>query len=129
METSPVPCTHCQELEGRIAELEARLRARLPLEVKALRLLDHGWGEGWSLRPAPARRQWMSEHPTAYQCLPMVVANQWGWQVLCPADVRVTWDGSLAQAGLRVEVDPRWAVAIKSQFGRGIVTFSPPWLG
>ena len=36
----------------------------------------------------------MSEHPTAYQCLPMVVANQWGWQVLCPTDVRVTWDGS-----------------------------------
>ena len=36
----------------------------------------------------------------AYQCLPLVVANQWGWQVLCPTDVRVTWDGSPGLGGL-----------------------------
>jgi hypothetical protein len=70
----------------------------------------------------------MAEHPTAYQCLPMVVANQWGWQVLCPTDVRVTWDGSPTAEGLLVEVDTKWSAAIKSRFGRGIVTFSPPWL-
>ena len=70
----------------------------------------------------------MDRHPHAYHCLPLVVANQWGWQVTCPADVRVTWDGSPAPAGLKVEVDPQYAVAIKSQFGEGIVTFSPPWL-
>src|SRR5262249_41642005 len=49
-------------------------------------------------------------------------------QVLCPADVLATWNGSPEPAGLRVEVDPQWEVAIKSQFGRGILTFSPPWL-
>jgi hypothetical protein len=70
----------------------------------------------------------MSEQTNAYQCLPMVVANQWGWQVLCPTDVRAVWDGSPDPAGLRVEIDPRWASAIKSHFGRGILTFSPPWL-
>jgi Family of unknown function (DUF6065) len=121
------PCARCRELEARVAELEGQVAAR-PLEFKALRLLDFGWGEGWGLRPSPARRAWMSEHPTAYQCLPMVVANQWGWQVLCPTDVRVVWNGSDAQSGLRVEVDPQWAPGIKSQFGRGIVTFSLPWM-
>ena len=30
--------------------------------------------------------------------------------------------------GLRVEVPPQFDPAIKSQFGAGIVTFSPPWL-
>jgi hypothetical protein len=30
--------------------------------------------------------------------------------------------------GLRVEVAPQYHPAIKSQFGAGIVTFSPPWL-
>ncbi len=30
--------------------------------------------------------------------------------------------------GLRVEVEPQYEQAIKSQFGSGIVTFSPPWL-
>jgi hypothetical protein len=70
----------------------------------------------------------MNENPHAYHCLPLVLANQWGWQVLCPADVRVTWDGSLLPSGLVVDVDPRLAFSIKSQFGSGIVTFSPPWL-
>jgi hypothetical protein len=134
------PCPHCRALEARVAELERRLaEGRAPREepepipsapfaLKALRLLERGWGEGWALRPSPVRRQWMSEHPTAYQCLPMVVANQWGWQVLCPTDVRAAWDGSPDPRGLHLAVDPRWAPAIKSHFGRGIITFSPPWL-
>jgi hypothetical protein len=87
-----------------------------------------GWGEGWGLRPSPARRGWMDDQTNAYQCLPLVMANQWGWQVLCPTEVRVTWDGTPGPDGLRVEVEPQYTPAIKSQFGSGIVTFSPPWL-
>jgi hypothetical protein len=133
-------CPHCAALEARVAELERRLaeghaseegsppQAQTPLTLQALRLLEGGWGAGWGLRPSPVRRHWMSEEPSAYQCLPMVVANQWGWQVLCPADVRVIWNGLPDVEALRVEVDPQWSGAIKSQFGRGIVTFSPPWL-
>jgi hypothetical protein len=98
------------------------------LDFKALRLMPYGWGEGWGLRPSPSRRNWMDEEEHAYHCLPLVIANQWGWQVLCPTDVRVTWNGSRAIEGLRVEVAPQYAEAIKSQFGSGIVTFSPPWL-
>ena len=70
----------------------------------------------------------MDELPHAYKCLPLVIANQWGWQVLCPTDVVVTWDGTAGSEGLRVEVPPQFEPAIKSQFGAGIVTFSPPWL-
>jgi hypothetical protein len=70
----------------------------------------------------------MNENPHAYHCLPLVIANQWGWQVLCPTDVTVSWDGTPSTAGLYVGVDPRFAASIKSQFGSGIVTFSPPWL-
>ncbi len=70
----------------------------------------------------------MDDRPHSYQCLPLVVANQWGWQVLCPTDVRVYWDGSTEPDGLWVQVDPQYSPAIKSQFGAGIVTFSPPWL-
>ena len=66
--------------------------------------------------------------PHAYKCLPLVMANQWGWQILCPTDVVVTWDGDPGLAGLQVEVAPQYQPAIKSQFGAGIVTFSPPWL-
>jgi hypothetical protein len=73
-----------------------------PFELRALRIVEAGWGAGWGLRPAPPRRPWMDEHTHAYHCLPLVVANQW--------------------------VDPQFLPAVKSQFGRGIVTFSPPWL-
>jgi hypothetical protein len=99
-----------------------------PLRLTALRLTDRGWGEGWSLRPAPSRRPWMDAQPFAYQCPPLVLSNQWGWQVLCPVDLTVEWDGSRDRSGLRVEVEPTYVGAVKSQFGDGIVTFSPPWL-
>jgi Family of unknown function (DUF6065) len=140
-------CPRCRALEDRIAALEAELAAlrtatpgttsapepdassSVPrLDFKALRLIPHGWGAGWGLRPSPARRAWMDEKTFAYQCLPLVIANQWGWQVTCPTDVRVTWDGRSGLDGLTVEMDPQYAPAIKSQFGSGIVTFSPPWL-
>jgi hypothetical protein len=144
-------CHRCQALEARVAELESALAGAgaadvrggdtvpaaeatpaailAPLEFKALRVVaPAGWGAGWALRPSPQRRQWMNENPHAYHCLPLVIANQWGWQVLCPTDVTVTWDGTPGLAGLRVNVDPRFAGSIKSQFGSGIVTFSPPWL-
>ncbi|WP_152052717.1 DUF6065 family protein [Tautonia marina] len=99
-----------------------------PFELRALRITDAGWGAGWELRPAPPRRSWMDGHPHAYHCLPLVVANQWGWQIHCPVDVRIVWDGSPELAGLVVEVDPEYQVTVKSQFGQGIVTFSPPWM-
>jgi hypothetical protein len=137
------PCPRCQFLESRIADLEkaaserfvedqvsapGKLNTLPPVDFKALRLIPYGWGEGWQLRPSPARRQWMDELPHAYKCLPLTVANQWGWQVLCPTDVVATWDGRPGLEGLRVEVPPQFEPAIKSQFGAGIVTFSPPWL-
>lgn len=92
----------------------------LPLvEFKALRLLPFGWGEGWQLRPSPPRRHWMDELPHAYKCLPLLLANQWGWQILCPTDVVVTWDGLSSPSGLFVEVAPQFEPAVKSQFGTG----------
>jgi Family of unknown function (DUF6065) len=133
-------CPRCQALEARIAELEATVKRggdtappapgpALPrVEFKALRLIPSGWGEGWQLRPSPPRRHWMDELPHAYKCLPLVIANQWGWQILCPTDVIVTWDGDPNLSGLHIDVTPQYQPAIKSQFGTGIVTFSPPWL-
>jgi hypothetical protein len=58
----------------------------------------------------------------------MVIANQWGWQILCPTDVVATWNGDPRLGGLQIEVAPQYKTVIKSQFGQGIITFSPPWL-
>ncbi len=99
-----------------------------PLQLDALRIVDRGWGSDWVVRPCPSRRDWMDHHPHAYHCLPLVVANQWGWELLCPTNVTARWDGSAGPAGLTIEVGEEHRVAIKSQFGQGILTFSPPWL-
>ena len=127
-------CSRCRALEARIAELEAAAVAPgavephaapasatnlPPLEFKALRLLPYGWGEGWQLRPSPPRRHWMDELPHAYKCLPLVMANQWGWQILCPTDVLVTWDGSPSLTGLRVEVAPQYRAGDQEPVRRG----------
>ena len=67
-------------------------------------------------------------------CRMPISACLWSWptsgagRVLCPTDVVVTWNGSPDLTGLQIEVAPQFAPAIKSQFGDGIVTFSPPWL-
>ena len=140
---APEQCARCQLLEARIKELEVAIRQNnvtdgsvssdsprslFPLEFKALRIFPHGWAAGWKLRPSPPRRHWMDELPHAYKCLPLVIANQWGWQILCPTDVIATWNGDPNPSGLQIDVAPEFAPAIKSQFGTGIVTFSPPWL-
>jgi hypothetical protein len=139
-ESGAESCPRCRALEARIAELEAAIErgprtaaalsaSPLPrLEFKALRLIPGGWAEGWQLRPSPPRRHWMDELPHAYKCLPLVIANQWGWQILCPTDVVVTWNGDPNLSGLHIEVAPQYLPAVKSQFGAGIITFSPPWL-
>lgn len=135
-------CPRCQALQARIAELEAMVRQNNPaaapeqdqalqfppLKFTALRLNPAGWAQGWQLRPGPARRHWMDLSKHAYHCLPLVIANQWGWQILCPTDVTVTWNGYPNREDLRVDVAPQYRPAVKSQFGWGIVTFTPPWL-
>ncbi len=131
MSTEPDPRT--QELEARVAELERevdelRQQALPTFRLKALRTVEAGWGEGWKLRPGPPRRHWMDQDPHSYQCLPLVMANQWGWQMLCPTDVQVTWDGGQRPESLQVLVDPKHHLSVRSHFGSGIVTFSPPWL-
>ena len=43
-------------------------------------------GDAPPIRPASQKRQWMDDTPEAfaYRCLPLVVANQHGWEVVAP---------------------------------------------
>jgi hypothetical protein len=82
------------------------------------------------LRPAPRRREWMDETPRAfaYHCLPLVTANQHGWEMLCPVDVTLKWSGGAGLADVEITVDggdARHSGFVESHFGSGIVTFNP----
>lgn len=75
------------------------------------------------LVPAPPNRDWMDATTKrhAYRCLPIAVANTYGWQLLLPADVTAEWNGGTELADVTVTcADQHQAV---SNFARGVLTF------
>jgi hypothetical protein len=112
-----------------MSEHESRTPA--PPRLEAFRL------PGPRTRLAPARpdRAWMdafrSRHP--YRCLPLLIANAHGWDLLAPFEVWVEWTGGPEIADLRVsspESVPQEEVEAfaSSHFGGGILTFRPGFL-
>jgi hypothetical protein len=47
------------------------------------------------IRPAPMQRDWIDATPKryGYHCTPLTIANQHGWEILCPATFEATWNG------------------------------------
>lgn len=111
--------------------------------------------EDMRLTTAPVDRTWMDTAPqrAPYRCLPLVIANQAGWWVPCPASFTAYWDGGLGKENLQITFDapgetsglsslfapivvsadqPNPAVEgdnrITSHFGNGVITFSLPYL-
>lgn len=90
--------------------------------------------------PASPTREWMdsfmSRHP--YRCLPLAIANAYGWDVLCPCDLQATWKGGPDASDIRIKAldgYPHLDHVAVSNFTRGILTFhlgyifrtSPGW--
>ncbi|MGE0827875.1 MAG: DUF6065 family protein [Hyphomonadaceae bacterium] len=85
--------------------------------------------------PGRPERGWMdqfaSRHP--YRCLPLVVANTTGWELISPVSFTASWNGGPLAADLRVDADGdthqdylnRWAV---SHFAGGVLTFHTGYL-
>ena len=65
----------------------------------------------------------------AYRCLPLVMANQYGWEILSTHHIRATWDGTSKIEGLRVEnLSGDGPLHCHSHFGGGVLTFQIPFL-
>ena len=86
------------------------------------------------IRPAESRRQWMDNTPEsfAYRCLPLVVANQHGWEVFTPTGVTARWNGGDRVEDVEVELDQPLAMntpgSAMANFGSGILTFEMGFL-
>lgn len=83
--------------------------------------------------PGRGRRDWMDETQNrfAYRCLPLSMANTTGWELRCPADITVAWDGKAGMKAIRVSgYDPHFPIRMfaQSHFGEGILTFIPGYL-
>ena len=79
--------------------------------------------------PAQAQRPWMDDFRHAYRCLPMVIANSHGWEVLCPAPIEIFWNGGPRKEDVAVRAlkpmpgDRSAAQICRSHFAQGIATF------
>lgn len=80
------------------------------------------------LVPASARRDWMDafSHRHAYRCLPLAIANCYGWQLLLPTDVVVRWNGKSGLSDITISCDRPYQVV--SNFKRGVVTFDVAYI-
>jgi LPS sulfotransferase NodH len=81
--------------------------------------------------PGSPARDWMDATPRrfAYRCLPMVIANQWGWVVKVQQRVEAVWDGSPLATGLIVtSTGQDRCQAATSLFGCGVLTFHVGYL-
>jgi len=105
----------------------------MPTAANTLIAYEVSSTEGWVIEPASGKRDWMDATPNkfAYRCLPLVMANQAGWVVRCPASFSCVWDGSPRLEGLKIRFHEEAGSPgrfISSHFGSGILTVSLPWL-
>jgi hypothetical protein len=96
------------------------------LEFLAVRL-----AAGMEIRLAPVDRAWM-ETPAgrfAKRCLPLLIANQAGWELLNPLDFTAMWDGGDELAAVKIwPHSATQAPWVASHFGSGILTWYVPYL-
>jgi LPS sulfotransferase NodH len=98
-------------------------------EIEPHTIIAYDLGSNASLRlvAAPQRRGWMDATPNrfAYRCLPLVIANQAGWLLLCPTRLSAIWNGDPSLEALTVQYEEGETQRVAtSHFGSGILTFT-----
>lgn len=83
--------------------------------------------------PSNHKRGWMDEtQGHAYRCIPLNVANQYGWNVLCPIDFTAEWDGGDSYTNMNItiidEYDDAEYKVVDTHFGHGVLTFVPDFI-
>ena len=86
--------------------------------------------EPMALQTAERTRQWMNDTVDrfAYRCLPLAVANQIGWDVLCPVAFTAKWNGKEDLNAIQIKFRGQESPLISSHFGHGILTFTLGYL-
>jgi len=95
--------------------------------------------EDFKIEQSPISRDWMKANKNhAYKCLPLKIANKFGWNILCPIDFSASWNGKTSHKdSFKLKFNTKNKIkanqyikdnVISSHFGDGILTFSLPYL-
>ena len=78
-----------------------------------------------AIEPASRRRGWMDamSDAHAYRCLPLVIANQHGWQILCGGEFEAVWTGGDARDDVEIRTITPGQPSGSAHFGYGVLTF------
>jgi hypothetical protein len=82
------------------------------------------------IEPASPNREWMdvTTQGWANRCLPLKIANQWGWVILNDCEFEAVWGGLPGLDNLKIiSKDGKKPTAV-SMFGHGVVTWGIPYL-
>lgn len=80
------------------------------------------------IRPAATTRAWMDQinDNHAYRCLPLSIANSYGWEILSPCAFEASWTGSKWTGAITLRAVDGYAHLsrfVVSHFAHGILTF------
>lgn len=81
--------------------------------------------------PLKIHRDWMNKtsRKYAYQCLPLNIANQYGWAVICPFDFKVSYYGGNSDVQVEVfDIPLEYSNMVSGHFGHGTLTINPDFL-
>jgi len=65
------------------------------------------------------QRQWMNDNVHSYRCVPLAIANTFGWDILLPEDLDVEWDGGSELTSIKIYGNNQ---IYQSHFGSGTFT-------
>jgi hypothetical protein len=83
--------------------------------------------------PADHKREWMdnTQDQFSYRCLPLNIANAFGWEILCPFTFTASWDAGMLTKGLIIKPENpafQFQDFVSSYFGYGVITFHLPYV-
>lgn len=81
---------------------------------------------GWEFDVSPIKRAWMDDFTHIYRCLPMTIANQNGWVIKSPCDIKAVWLGGPELNSVHFWLDKDFNTQhpwVKCHFVGGVITF------
>lgn len=72
----------------------------------------------FSIAVSQKSRGWMNENPHSYRCVPLSIANTYGWDILLPEAIELEWNGGKEKNDVKVLKGK----CFKPHFGSGTVT-------
>ncbi len=80
------------------------------------------------IEPASPTRQWMDDFPArhAYRCLPLAIANSYGWEIVSPYTFTIRYNGGKKASDIVFKAEgeaPYLEHFVATNFSHGIVTF------